>query len=283
MKKITLFTAVLVLIPFRVFAATVTVVPEHPLTAVGQEVRLTVTLSADATAVNALEGTLVVPPTLSITSVEEGNSVMSLWVAPPSVHDHEISFSGLTPGGYAGNGGRVFSVLVKAVRGGMGSVSFMGMHAYANDGKGSEVTVTAVPLVLKIGDGEGPSSAAIMDKSAPETFVPTVGRDASLFNNRWFVAFATQDKGTGIDHYSVSESRDYLLRWFARPVRAESPHMLADQSRTSFIAVTAYDHAGNARTAHVAPLHIDWLRQSGVWLVLIILCGGFLVRRRMRF
>lgn len=287
MKK-TLLIGILVLLPSLTHAATLQFVPEKSISGVGQEVRVSVTLSTDNTEVNAIEGSVVIPPTLSVVRVEDGNSLVTLWLKRPSIEGQLLSFSGVTPGGYAGQNGRVFAFVAKVAKEGSSALTFSNVQLLKNDGLGTVIGTNGVPLSLSIRGRADDVSSTMSDDVRPETFVPTIGKDELLFDGRSFVAFTTQDKGVGIDYYTVQESTSRIGLWFATKVTAESPYVLQNQNDGVYVRVTAYDKEGNARSETANPIilppwytRIEYLLGL-VALVALILISGFFYRKALR-
>jgi len=116
--------------------------------------------------------------------------------------------------------------------------------------------------------------------------VPEVSRDPNIFDGKWFLVFATQDKGSGIDHYEVLERRELKIQklgfskekslhskfYILNPWRvAESPYLLKDQELKSYIYVKAIDKAGNERVATLSPRNLlKWYEIWWLWGIIII-------------
>lgn len=288
MKKILFAFTLLLTLPLSAHAVTLRFVPEKSISGVGQEVRVQVVLSTDASEVNAIEGSVVLPPSLSLVRIEDGNSLVTLWLKRPTAEGQAIPFSGVTPGGYAGQNGRVFAFVVKVVREGNSALTFSNVQLLKNDGEGTVIGTDGVPLSLSVRGKAEDVSPVLVDDVRPETFVPTIGKDESLFDGSWFVAFTTQDKGVGIDHYTVQESKSRIGLWFSQKVNADSPYILKDQSGKSFVRVTAYDKEGNTRSATAVPaVPAPWyVRGENIFALLLcvalILIGAFFYRKNLK-
>jgi hypothetical protein len=116
-----------------------------------------------------------------------------------------------------------------------------------NDGKGTPASAKARPLILEVSEVVVESGVATFERSdldAPEVFVPIVSRDPNLFDGKYFLVFATQDKGSGIAHYEVREGKgEYVV--------SESPYLLQNQNVNENILVKAVDKVGHTRVATV--------------------------------
>jgi len=115
--------------------------------------------------------------------------------------------------------------------------------------------------------------------------MPNIAKDEALFDGKWFVVFATQDKASGIDHYEIRENRQWttfedllpFVKYFRRHswVMAESPHVLRDQELRSFVFLKAVDKAGNERIIQIAPHHpLAWYEN---YAILVILTGAAII------
>src|SRR5665811_2162380 len=89
--------------------------------------------------VNAFSGTLSYSKTLEPVAISDGNSIINLWITHPTVPatGAPISFAGVTPGGFSGDGGILFSVIFRATAAGTASVALGSIQILRNDGKGS--------------------------------------------------------------------------------------------------------------------------------------------------
>lgn len=111
---------------------------------------------------------------------------------------------------------------------------------------------------------------AMIDTTIPEPFELKVGKGPSIFEGKYFLSFAVQDKMSGVDYYEVKEGkRDWE--------RAVSPYLLEDQSLAKKITVRTYDKAGNYQTAEIKPpSKITW--ENGLYLILILVGMGVIWR-----
>lgn len=204
--------------------------------------------------INAVSGTLRFSPNdLAIEEIQNGNSVINFWLEEPKPSINGINFAGITPGGWNGAKNLLFSIVFKAKKSGKTTIDFTNLEALKNDGSGSAATVSAVPLGLIIsGNDKINYSLTAPDTLAPESFIVDVGRNPNIYNNDWFVFFHTEDKGGGLDHYEIAESKSDKasdLDW----QRAESPYRLKDQTRKSVVFVKAVDKAGNQKIEKLSP------------------------------
>ena len=135
-------------------------------------------------------------------------------------------------------------------------IQFISVNALKNDGSGMGVPVklSLSPVGLKV------------DTESPEDFNLTVANDPSVFDGRYFLVFAAQDKGSGVDHYEVKEGR------WGRFRKAESPYFLTHQNLNRDVYVKAVDKAGNERVAVTrARVHNAWWESYRLFAILIVL------------
>jgi hypothetical protein len=125
----------------------------------------------------------------------------------------------------------------------------------------------------------------------PERFAPVVSRDPGIFGGQYFLAFATTDKGSGLDHYDVLEvpagtaiGQDVPWQTVA------SPYLLKDQTLGSDVYVRAVSRAGTVLVAKV-PAEFPGARQTrayaiaAIMLACLLAVGAammFAMRRRSR-
>ncbi|MDO8617977.1 MAG: hypothetical protein Q7N87_03795 [Candidatus Uhrbacteria bacterium] len=248
---------------------------------VGQEIEIQLILDTKQDEVNAIEGMFIYPSTLlELESVRDGGSMVSFWIepprAPPAVAG-QMGFSGVMPGGIEDHHVFLFAVRFKALTQGSASTFLRDVQVLRHDGRGTPVEVSTSPLTILIhsaGVAPPPILPAFIDVTPPEPFTPQILRDPNVFDHHWFVAFATQDKGSGIDHYEIKESRDPKNGVWQSAV---SPYLLQDQTRGSSVSVRAIDRAGNQRV-EILPPTFDWIT-----LVIWIIVGGLSLTAMMIF
>ena len=205
--------------------------------------------------VNALEGTLVLPKNMNVNEIQTGNSSITVWISSPKQVGNKITFGGITPGGFTGSQ-PVFSINGNFEVQDLNEVKFMSVNALKNDGSGTRV---AVEMSLSL----VPFRA---DSELPEEFTPTIANDPNLFAGKYFLVFATQDKGSGIDLYEVREGR---WGWFSE---AESPYELRGQQLDKDIYVKAIDNAGNERVVVIpAQIRSAWWEWYGLFVIIIVI------------
>jgi hypothetical protein len=242
--------------------------PDPSQVGVGDRIQVTVTVDTSVP-LNTYAGTLTYDPSLRVVAVSDANSVATMWLTRP-VAGPSIPFIGFTAGGYAGKGGTVFKVIFEATKPGTARVALSDTQLLRNDGAGTNETVNAPALTLSVASAPQGSYSEVPDNVAPEPFAPILGSDPALYDGRYYAAFETQDKGSGIDRYAVSETRLFD----SASVATTSPYLIRDQYLTSDVIVRAYDRAGNMRVAVLHRQHL--LRPYEKVLASLILIGVLL-------
>jgi len=247
---------------------------------VGQEFQVDLMLDTEGQDINAVEGKAVFPRNLvELKAIYTGNSIINFWIEQPAQKNSEINFSGVIPGGFSGvlgpywkgyRPGKIFSLIFAAKKEGSGVIEIRDTKVLLNDGKG---TLAEVKISNFAYSAEAPLSGAkagqfsIKDIDPPELFTPEIARDPNIFDGKWFLVFAAQDKVSGIDHYEALET------WGREPDKnkwhvVESPLVLKDQSRASYIFVKATDKAGNKRIVVVMPEFKPWYKKPIVDMII---------------
>ncbi|TSC85117.1 MAG: Uncharacterized protein G01um101413_501 [Parcubacteria group bacterium Gr01-1014_13] len=228
--------------------------------------------------INAVAGKIIFSSDLlELKEIRDGNSIVNFWVDRPALKSKgEIAFSGITPGGYKGSNGLLFSLIFRSLKPGKINLNLVDGQALLNDGQGTAAKLSSPTFVLSVGanDGEKQEDFSITDKTPPESFVPEIARDNNIEGGKWFVVFVAQDKQSGIDHYEVQEDKNHKPgnRWQT----ATSPYILQDQSLQSYVYIKAVDKAGNLTIAIVSPKSASYnkLLIYGIILLIIVILGS---------
>ncbi|MBU6490737.1 cohesin domain-containing protein [Patescibacteria group bacterium] len=284
MKKI--FYALIAIFTFSfpafVFAATLSIRVQPSVVGVGQTLQVTIFLNS-VTPVNAFSGTLRFPTdTLTPTAVSDGNSIVSAWITHPTIGGTgDITFAGVTPGGFSGKGGALFSALFKTTAATYAHIMLTDVRVLRNDGKGTSEPVTLIPADVTVTSASQATFTEPSDTAPPEPFTLYLGNSPQLFNGRYYLVFAAVDKGSGVDHYEVAETR--WPEWLIAPVwtRTDSPYLIRDQYLTSDVLIKAVDRAGNERISIFPRQNFlrarEWLIACGI---LALFVGVLWYRRR---
>jgi len=137
------------------------------------------------------------------------------------------------------------------------------------------------PLQIVISEATSspkPVAIEVSDTLPPESFKPEIAQDQTVFNGKYFLAFATQDKGSGIAKYEVRESRQKIFSFLYGWKEASIPYLLADQDLKSYIFVKAVDLAGNERMEVISPEYpLLWYENYSVYIIIILSIFVFLI------
>ncbi len=260
------------------FAAEMSFDSENKEISVGDQIKIGVFLSADKS-VNAVEGRIIYPTELlTLKDVQDGDSLINFWIEEPNSQNSPMVFSGITPGGFKGQKGLLFSLIFETKqKTGLADISVSDANVLLNDGRGSPDILSISPFQLDITErttDREPIVITIKDTEPPEIFQPQIARDESIFDGKRFLVFATQDKKTGIAGYFIRESRQKLDQtkiagesW----TPAQSPYLLKDQELKSYIYVKAVDKAGNERLAALTPRYpLSWFEENLIWVIMVI-------------
>jgi len=271
-KYLLMIMAVFVAVP--VFASEFSFDMADKNISTGEKFKVDLNINTEKESINALEGKIIFPADLlELSEIREGNSIVNFWVEKPVYKDGGVSFSGITPGGYILDKGLIFSLVFTAKSEGNALIKIENVSALKNDGNGTPATLKTLDLpviITKAGSSSDNLNLAIVDKIPPDTFKPEIAQDANLFDNKWFIVFVAQDKGSDVDSYMIKESK-YSIFDFSSWVPAESPQVLADQGLKSNVYVKAIDKAGNERIVKLSPINpIPWYTNFEDWFIIVL-------------
>jgi hypothetical protein len=226
---------------------------------VGDTFSVDVLLDTEQDMVNAIEASIDFPEDLlHFERSEEKNSTLSLWVKRPEVRENGVlHFSGVAPGGREGGGLVLTRLFFTAHSEGQSVLSIVNPQVLKHDGFGTILDTAVQNIHISVQNGDGNASRKLpLDTEPPEVFTPLRVQDPDMFDNKYFLIFETQDKGSGIEHYMVKEG------FFDYYKQAQSPHLLSRQTDDRVITVKAVDRAGNKRIATIYPQYdAPWHQQ----------------------
>lgn len=248
---------------------------------VGTEKEFLVDVKIDAEKpINALSVAVSISESLTPFDINEANSIINFWVDKPNWDEATrlLTFSGITPGGFEGKGGRLLVIKFKTdLEIGFPSEAILGFDKektkiFLNTPDGIEDKIEFQKLSLPIVKGKKNIPLKIPDSEPPEAFIPEISQDPNLFDGKYFLVFATQDKSSGIAGYAIHESRQIEKRIATNKwIGAESPYLLKDQRLMSYIYVKAVDKAGNERIETLLPKYpIKWYEVWWNWIIIIL-------------
>jgi hypothetical protein len=237
----------------------------------GEEFLASIFLNSLEESINAAEGRVLFSENLlEVKEIRDGNSIINFWIERPRIEQAgAIGFSGIIPGGYQETKGLVFSVVFQAKANGSGAIEIQDAKVLLNDGEGTSASVKLSPFQFSISQEEPatpPMVETVKDTNPPEDFEPEIASDSNIFDGKYFLVFATQDKGSGIDHYEVCEGSK------RKCMIAESPYLLQNQKLDQQIFVKAVDKSGNERAVMLPPQKpLPWYKNYFVLAILIII------------
>ncbi len=216
--------------------------------------------------VNSVAGEIALPESVTVTQIQEANSLISFWIESPRVADGAVKFAGIIPGGYQGTGGQILALQINPQ--GLSlrtktqgeSLRVSNAQVLLHDGLGTSVAVETPGFNFTPSDSVG-----LVDEVPPEPFTPLLAQEPSVFSGQQFVAFQTQDKQSGINYYEVKEG-------WGKWQKAESPHELTSWGAKLRVLVKAVDLAGNERVATVFSPGFTYLSYFIGGIILIVLC-----------
>ena len=258
-------------LPLKGYAAKLSLDSQFQEIGIGQQFQVNVILNTEGEELNALEGNVIFPNNLAtLKEIRDGNSIISFWIERPKmINEDKIEFSGIIPGGYQGTNGFLFSAIFTAKTEGKGIIELQNTRVLKNDGIGTPANVKISNFQFNIKDvGRPYTSPEIRDAEPPETFRPEIAKDAELFNGKYFLVFATQDKGSGIAGYAIHENTRIRTRIDTKEwITAEGPYVLQDQNLRSYVYVKAVDKAGNERIIMAPPQYpLKWYENGRIGL-----------------
>lgn len=108
-------------------------------------------LDTEGQRINAFEGTLTSESeTVQLQKIEDGASVVNFWITEPESSVSQVFFSGITPGGFLGSRGFLFSTAFNIKRESSVVISLRDGKFLKNDGLGSEDQLTVIPFTANM-------------------------------------------------------------------------------------------------------------------------------------
>jgi hypothetical protein len=245
-KKIFILVAAAFALPGILHAATLGITASNAAPDIGQPVRIDIPLDTQGDNANAIQGQIIFPSgQFILRNIDDGGSPVNFWVeAPEEIASGVVEFSGIIPGGFQGAASSVVSLWLLPTASGNGQISLSDVELLRNDGEATPITTVTGTVMIAVSTTNASSTPTSPTSFVtPESFTPVISQDPNIYGGKYFLAFSTTDKGSGIDHYEVLEvsaggSGD---SWQV----ATSPYLLQDQALESTIYVRAVDHAGN--------------------------------------
>ncbi len=228
---------------------------------------------------------------LEVQDISTGGSIFSMWTRAPIYNNQtgQIMFTGGTTGSFSGSEGDVLKIIFVAKQKGDASLDFAVDSAlYLADGKGTKISphfnnglVSVLGRPQNYNSTNPWDSLLAGDKTPPKNLIVVLGKDPSVFDNKYFISFSATDSESGISYYAVKEGQSDF-------VQTESPYVLKDQTLASKVSVKAVDKAGNVTTANAnlslqggGTNYIIWIIIAVIILILG-LAWKFKIRRNQK-
>lgn len=273
-----LLSLLFVLVPVASYGAQISVM--GPPVEQGQGIySIPVVIDTGNDSINAVSGEVILPEGLNVGAILVNQSVVSFWVREPKIEPADqkgsarsIGFSGVIAGGVSTRAGNLFNIVFTSVDANNKNytIQLKNLVAFKNDGLGTSITLKPVQTSFAVRSVAAATSTIVFnaqlagDVTPPDPFEPALGHNTHVFDDKWFVAFATRDSGSGIDHYEVQETSNRTPdpnKW----VRASSPYVLQNQNGRVTIFIKAIDKAGNSATALIT--HAGDASLRGYWWI----------------
>lgn len=240
---------------------------------------LKVELDTQGEVINAVDGKILLPKDIvEVKEIHDGNSNINFWLQNPTEKNKgEIEFSGITPGGVSGEKLLLFSMVIHQNNKNQGNIIFDSTKVLKNDGLGTEIKTSVATIGLPINTTKLISDmkdGLVKDTIPPEIFEPKIIKNIDSFDNKNVIAFATQDKDSGMDHYEIREG------FFDKYKTVTSPFILEKQDLHSKIYIKAVDNAGNERVVEFYPIgKIKWYLRYGIIAIILAVIAFFGIRQ----
>lgn len=277
------FLIIMLLSPTTACASRLEFTQQPNAVRIGDTFATSLVLHSDTDSINALEGSVLFDSALSLIDIRLAGSLVPLWVTPPVEKEKgNVSFAGVLPGGYQGDG-TVFTLVFKAIQKGTAHISLSSdTAAYKDDGRGTKATLVLSKYILSVGSASGAPQTVQLeaDNTPPETFLPSINSGTPFGLDGPVLIFTTQDKNSGIASYEIARSyasraKEESLTW--RTV--QSPYVLEAGDSTYYLYVRAVDRAGNTRVVTIPPQEFSPIAVVLLWwpLLLIGLLGAIIL------
>ncbi len=233
--------------------------------------------------INAIQGKIYLSPNLELIGIKTGDSIITSWVERPKA-EMPIIFTGVIIGGFEGLievfhypkklPGNILTLVVKAKSMGPAYIEMREPRVLLNDGQGTEVEALAPRFSFQILSSVNSTVIEYAD-TLPVIVSAEIMRDPLLYDGKYALIFAGEDKGSGISYFEVQEGKG---EW----VKTESPYILADQSLRSEINLKAVNFAGKETIQKVALPGTEKRDRNKYILVVGIFILAMLVERYFR-
>lgn len=225
-------------------------------------------INTESESINAIEGKIEFPDGVEIKEINDGNSIINFWLEKPRIEDKKyIVFSGIIPGGFTGDNKNLIKIIVRQNNSSNGEIKVNYIKAVKNSSSVQylNVKLNNLKLPIKTNDFVKDDSTVENDSVLPELFTPAISEIGDSQNKQKVIIFATQDKGSGINHYEVKEN------YFDKYKLAESPYVLSNAIHYSKIYVKAIDNNKNELIVYIYPsTFVRLYHQYGIIVIIVL-------------
>jgi hypothetical protein len=225
-------------------------------------------INTESESINAIEGKIEFPDSVEIKEINDGNSIINFWLEKPRIEDKKyIVFSGIIPGGFTGVDKNLIKIIARQNNSSNGEIKVNYIKAVKNSSSVQylNVKLNNLKLPIKTNDFVKDDSTVENDSVLPELFTPAISEIGDSQNKQKVIIFATQDKGSGINHYEVKEN------YFDEYKSEESPYVLNDAIHYSKIYVKAIDNNKNELIVYIYPsTFVRLYHQYGIIVIIVL-------------
>lgn len=289
-KKITIFTIFFILNLFlinKTFAANLILIPSKNLVGTGEQFYVDLMLNPEGESVNTINGSISFSSdSISFIRAEEGKSMVNLWVEKPKLEGNKLIFSGVMSSGFSGVidpfkpeaklPGLIIRLVFETKTKGEAVFSSDIFSLNLNDGLGTEIKAPAIDSsIVTINNTINHSKYESKIDSSPE-LEAYITRDPNISNNKYILIFKATDKETGIKSVKIKEGR---TDW----KEIESPYVLKDQSRHSYITVQAMNFNGAGVIVNIDKIPYDLEQFIDIFIIfvsILILCILIFIKKK---
>lgn len=227
---------------------------EHPASVdLREQFTVDALLDTEGATINGIESSIrYSTDTLRLVRVEDGESIVSLWIESPQMGQGTTSFSGIIPNGFAGfidpfdpsvrKPGKLVRLVFESIAPGTARIISSGSVA-AGDGDGTITPITSSESTLMVSSVASNKTYTVTDTIAPVLQAQRV-HEPDLYNGDAVLVFSATDAQSGVWYVEVREQNG---EW----KRISSPYRLEDQSDSATLEVRAVDYAGNTTIVRV--------------------------------
>lgn len=270
-----------------VFAASLDITPSKTSVDIEEEFYVDVSIDTEGSYINGIEGNIKFNnEEVSVVRIEDGKSIINLWIEKPKEIDSNIKFSGIISNGFDGvidpfNSkdklpGLVLRIVFKGIKNSSSIISSAPLVVTLNDGLGTIIEVSESSSTINISKNKNPYVLRSSVDSSPELDIE-ITRDPSMYSNKYVLIFQAKDKEAGIAKVMIKEGR---RNW----AEAESPYLLKDQSRHSHISILATSYSGVSIVKNIDGIPYKSVSIfSVIILILVVLFVLFIVLKIYKY